>query len=78
MSTSIEVLFDSNNWDINSVEATAQQLADMVNGDVDSIYDAGREIEVEIITKENRSEVEDTLSDYIEELGGITMNISNK
>lgn len=78
MSTSIEVLFDSNNWDINSVEVTAQQLADMVNGDVDSIYDAGREIEVEIITKENRSEVEDTLSDYIEELGGITMNISNK
>lgn len=78
MSTSIEVLFDSNNWNVNSVEAAAQQLAAMVNGDVDSIYDAGQEIEVEIVTKENPSEVEDTLADYVEELGGVTMSISNQ
>ena len=75
MSTRVEVLFNSNSWSTKSAETMAQQLADMVSGEIDSTYDSGDEVEVEILTEDSLVEVEEALADYVEELSGVSINI---
>lgn len=76
MNTRIEVLFDSSSWNTKSAETMAQQLADMVSGEIDSTYDSGDEVEVEILTEDSLVEVEEALADYVEELSGVSINIA--
>jgi len=79
MSTVIaEVFFRAKNWNLEAVEEAAQRLALMVDGTVDSIYEAGKEIEVEILSDEDLEEVEETLSDYIEGLSGVSLNVTRR